>query len=143
MIPIGYNENQLETEEFEFSDFYSTTLVKLIMSIGLIFVLMVVLSVYIYVFLTISLIGGMSVIIFLIIKGLKEINPDIYRVVKNIDTSFKIGPNEANCLKHAARILVESEVKKLRENNSWSTLVQDPPGEAYSIEPCKQEENNQ
>ena len=74
---------------------------------------------------------------------LKEINPDIYSVVKNIDTSFKIGSNESNCLKHAARILVESEMKKLRESNLWSTLLRDPPSEAYQIEACLPEEKNQ
>jgi hypothetical protein len=78
-----------------------------------------------------------------VFDDLKGISPDIYRVVKNIDTSFKIGSNEANCLKHAARIVVESEMKKLRESNSWRTLVQDPPSEAYPIEPCLKEENNQ
>jgi len=74
---------------------------------------------------------------------LNKINRNIYEVVKNIDTSFNIGSNEANCLKHAARILVEGEMEKLRENNSWSTLAQDPPSEAYPIEPCLPEENNQ
>jgi predicted acylesterase/phospholipase RssA len=71
-----------------------------------------------------------------------DINPNIFRVVKHIDTSFKIGSNEANCLKHAARFLVESKMKKLMESNSWSTLVQDPPSEAYQIEPCLQQENH-
>ena len=74
---------------------------------------------------------------------LKETNPDIYRAVKSIGTSFKIGPNEANCLKHAGRILVESEMNKLKQSNLWSTLVQDPPSEAYQIESCLQEESNQ
>lgn len=74
---------------------------------------------------------------------LKEIKPGIYEVVKNIDTSFNIEANEANCLKHAARILVEGEMEKLRKNNSWSTLVQDPPSETYPIEPCLLVENNQ
>jgi hypothetical protein len=74
---------------------------------------------------------------------LKEIKPDIYEVVKNIDTSFNIESNEANCLKEAARILVESEMEKLRESNSWSKFIQNPPSEAYPIEPCLPEENNQ
>lgn len=74
---------------------------------------------------------------------LKEIKPDIYEVAKNIDTSFNIESNEANCLKEAARILVESEMEKLRESNSWSKFVQDPPSEVYPIEPCLPEENNQ
>lgn len=72
-----------------------------------------------------------------------KINPNIYEVVKNIDTTFNIGSNEANCLKHAARILVKGEMEKLRASHLWSTLVQDPPSAAYPIEPCQPEENNQ
>ena len=74
---------------------------------------------------------------------LKEIRPDIYEVLKNIDTSFSIESNDANCLKEAARILVASEMEKLRESNSWSKLIQYPPSEAYQIEPCLPEKNNQ
>lgn len=74
---------------------------------------------------------------------LKEIKPDIYEVVKNIDTSFNIGSNEANCLKEAARILVEREMDKLWESNSWSKLIQNPPSKAYPIEPCLPEDNIQ
>ncbi|MFW9873816.1 MAG: hypothetical protein ACFFG0_11980, partial [Candidatus Thorarchaeota archaeon] len=34
---IGFTDNQVQKEPFEFSDFYSTTLIKLIMIINLIF----------------------------------------------------------------------------------------------------------
>jgi len=69
---IGFSEDQLEKEPFEFSDFYSTTLIKLIMSMSLIFILIIVFSVYIYALLTFLLIGFMAIIVLLIIRGLKH-----------------------------------------------------------------------
>ncbi|TFG11104.1 MAG: M28 family peptidase, partial [Promethearchaeota archaeon] len=69
---IGFNDSQIIKEPFTFSDFYSTTLIKLIMSMSLIFILLVVLSVYVYAVLTIALIGAMAVVVILIIRGLKH-----------------------------------------------------------------------
>ncbi|MGQ4873256.1 MAG: M28 family peptidase [Promethearchaeia archaeon] len=69
---IGFKEAQIEREPFEFSDFYSTTLIKLIMSMSLIFVLLIIFSFYIYVFFTISLIITMAIVVSLIMKGLKH-----------------------------------------------------------------------
>ena len=43
-IALGFSNNQIETEPFKFSDFYSTTLIKLIAMIDLLFLLMIVFS---------------------------------------------------------------------------------------------------
>ncbi|MHA1147053.1 MAG: M28 family metallopeptidase [Promethearchaeota archaeon] len=69
---LGFEDSQIIKEPFEFSDFYSTSLIKLIMSMSLVFILLVVLSVYIYTILTIALICFMAVIVILIMRGLKH-----------------------------------------------------------------------
>lgn len=69
---IGFTESQIHKESFEFSDFYSTTLMKLIMVITLTFSLFILLFVYISLYLTIFIVGAMTIFVFLIIKGLKH-----------------------------------------------------------------------
>jgi len=69
---IGFDENEIKKEPFEFSDFYSTTLVKFIALMSLNGLLIFVLSLYILILFTFILIGVMSIIIFLIVKGLKH-----------------------------------------------------------------------
>lgn len=69
---IGFNEQQIEKESFEFSDFYSTTLIKLIMIVSLTSILILTLFVYINPFIGLILIGGMALIIYLIMRGLKH-----------------------------------------------------------------------
>ncbi len=69
---IGFNESQIQKEPFEFSDFYSTTLIKLIMVINLTFSLFILMFVYINLFITIPIIGALAIVIFLIIRGLKH-----------------------------------------------------------------------
>ncbi|MFX1339458.1 MAG: M28 family metallopeptidase [Promethearchaeota archaeon] len=69
---IGFNDNQIESEPFEFSDFYSTTLVKLIMMVSLTFLLILVLFIYINPFIAFGLIFGMGLMVFFILRGLKH-----------------------------------------------------------------------
>ncbi|TFG15626.1 MAG: M28 family peptidase [Promethearchaeota archaeon] len=69
---IGFDDNQIQKEPFEFSDFYSTTLIKLIMTVSLTCILILVLLVYIHPFIGFGLIGGMALIVFLILRGLKH-----------------------------------------------------------------------
>ena len=69
---IGFKEDQIEREPFEFSDFYSTTLIKLIMILNLTFSLVLILFAYIYPFIIIIIIGIMVVIVLLIIRVLKH-----------------------------------------------------------------------
>jgi len=68
---IGYAENEIIKEQFEFSDFYSTTLIKFIGIISLNALLVFVLAIYLYIIFTFFIIGLMSLLIFLIIRGLK------------------------------------------------------------------------
>lgn len=69
---LGFKESQIQKEPFEFSDFYSTTLIKLIMVINLTFSLFILMFIYINLFITIFIVGGMTIVIILIIKGLKH-----------------------------------------------------------------------
>ncbi|UCD01619.1 MAG: M28 family peptidase [Promethearchaeota archaeon] len=69
---IGFDDNQIQKEPFEFSDFYSTTLIKLIMVINLTFSLFILMFAYINLFFTIIIGGIMIIIVFLIIKSLKH-----------------------------------------------------------------------
>lgn len=69
---IGFNENQIQKESFKFSDFYSTTLIKLIMIINLTFSLFTLMFIYINLFFTILTCGIMVSVVLLIIKGLKH-----------------------------------------------------------------------
>jgi hypothetical protein len=71
---IGFKDQEIYKESFKFSDFYSTSLIKLLMTINLTFYLVLLLFVYIYPFVTILIIIFFSLIIMLIIRGLK--NPE-------------------------------------------------------------------
>ena len=69
---IGFTESQIQKESFEFSDFYSTTLIKLITVITLTFSLFILLFAYINLYITIFIVGSMTLLVFLIVKGLKH-----------------------------------------------------------------------
>ncbi|MFX1468217.1 MAG: M28 family metallopeptidase [Promethearchaeota archaeon] len=69
---IGFNDSQIYKEPFKFSDFYSTTLIKLIMVINLTFSLFILMFAYINLFFTIFVCGIMALIVLLIFKGLKH-----------------------------------------------------------------------
>lgn len=69
---IGFKDDQIKKKSFDFSDFYSTTLMKLIMTLNLTFNLNLVLSIYIHVYLTMLLIIFILIIVYLIIRGLKH-----------------------------------------------------------------------
>jgi hypothetical protein len=69
---IGFERSQIQKESFEFSDFYSTTLIKLIMVINLTFSLFLLMFIYVNFALAISIVGIMTIVAGLIIKGLKH-----------------------------------------------------------------------
>lgn len=69
---IGFEKNHIRQEPFEFSDFYSTTLIKLIMVINLTFSLFLLMFIYVNFSLAISIVGIMTVVAGLIIKGLNH-----------------------------------------------------------------------
>ncbi len=68
----GFDDSQIQKQPFEFSDFYSTTLIKLIMVINLTFSLFILMFVYIELFITIFIISSGIILIMLIIRGLKH-----------------------------------------------------------------------
>ncbi|MFX1312299.1 MAG: M28 family metallopeptidase [Promethearchaeota archaeon] len=68
----GYNDSEIQKQSFEFSDFYSTTLIKLIMVINLTFSLFILMFAYIDLSITLFIIGSGTIIILLIIRGLKH-----------------------------------------------------------------------
>jgi hypothetical protein len=61
---------------------------------------------------------------------------NVYAVVSDIQTSFQIDDNQANCLRHAARILVREEVSKLRKDPYWQSIIVDPK-EVEKLPVCK------
>jgi hypothetical protein len=69
---LGFQESQIIEREFEFSDFYSTTLIKLLMVINLIFNLILLLFFYIHFILTLAGVAIMAVVVLLIFKGLRH-----------------------------------------------------------------------
>jgi hypothetical protein len=69
---IGFKEKQIEKEHFEFSDFYSTTMVKFIMIINLTFSLMLMLLIYIHILFTLILIAVTAIILYLIVRRVKR-----------------------------------------------------------------------
>ncbi len=65
-------------------------------------------------------------------------NPnDIYEVVRVIKTNLRINSNDANCLRHAARILVRSAVKKLRDDPYWGPIVRQGPVREAPLPVCE------
>ncbi len=69
---IGFESTQIQKEPFEFSDFYSTTLVKLIMVINLTFSLFLLMFIYVNFTIAMLIVGVMTIVVLLIIKGLKH-----------------------------------------------------------------------
>lgn len=69
---IGFENSQIQSEFFEFSDFYSTTLIKLIMVINLTFSLFILMFAYVDLYLSFFVIGTGVFLILLIIKGLRH-----------------------------------------------------------------------
>ncbi|MFX1277013.1 MAG: M28 family metallopeptidase [Promethearchaeota archaeon] len=69
---IGYKDDQIIREPFQFSDFYSTTLVQLIMIMCLTFYLILLVVAYIDTIIAIIFITMIAIIVILIIRGLKH-----------------------------------------------------------------------
>ena len=69
---LGFDDKYIRVRKFEFTDFYSTTLIKLIMSMNLIFNLILILFVFIHVLLSIFFVIFMMILVILIVKGLKH-----------------------------------------------------------------------
>ncbi|MFX1493467.1 MAG: M28 family metallopeptidase [Promethearchaeota archaeon] len=68
---IGYIKDQIQKQPFEFSDFYSTTLIQLISMMSLTFILFLSFFGYIYFLIKFLFIGIMAVLVHIIYKSLK------------------------------------------------------------------------
>jgi hypothetical protein len=68
---------------------------------------------------------------------LEQDHPELYETVTMIKTNLKIKKNEAACLKHAARILVQQKMEELHADPNWKDLIQFPPADGYALPPCK------
>ncbi|MFX0029204.1 MAG: M28 family metallopeptidase [Candidatus Hermodarchaeota archaeon] len=69
---IGFENSQIQREPFEFSDFYSTTMIKLILVINLTFSLFILMFAYVDLFISLLIVGAGTILILLIIKGLRH-----------------------------------------------------------------------
>lgn len=108
---IGFDDSQIEKETFEFSDFYSTTLIKLIMMVSLTFMLIIVLLTYINPFIGLGLIIGMVIMAYLILRGIKH--PEIPGFWgKYYGTTFK-----------ATNVFIKIPVKSKPQNNAGNIIL--------------------
>ncbi len=69
---MGYKEDDIKTQTFEFSDFYSTTLIKLVLVLNLTFHLILALFAFINFIVTFAILASMAVFFILIIKTTKH-----------------------------------------------------------------------
>jgi len=69
---IGFNNEDIKQEPFQFSDFYSTTLIKLIAMITCVFLLAFLLFSYIEILISLFILGVLTLIVLLILRGLKS-----------------------------------------------------------------------
>ncbi|MHA1526969.1 MAG: M28 family peptidase, partial [Promethearchaeota archaeon] len=69
---IGFNKNEIKKEDFTFSDFYSTSLIQLVALISLTSTILLVISLYIYAFLSVLILGLMIIFAYLLTKSLRH-----------------------------------------------------------------------
>ncbi len=69
---IGHKKTQIRTQPFKFSDFYSTTCIKLIGVLSMTFLLILVFFSYIFLYFKVLILGSMALVVVLIINGLKH-----------------------------------------------------------------------
>ncbi len=108
---IGFKEKQIEKEHFEFSDFYSTTMVKFIMILNLTFNLMLILFIYIHILFSLILIGVTAIILFLIIRRVKRPERSQFFAVYFGD------------FREATNVFVKIPAKKLPEENAGNIII--------------------
>jgi len=68
---------------------------------------------------------------------LKQGHPDLYEAVTRITTNLKIKKNEAACLRHAARILVQEKMEALHADQWWANLITFPPAAGQELSSCQ------
>lgn len=126
---IGFKDDHIERENFEFSDFYSTTLIQLIMIINLTFYLIFILSSYIYPIVTIIAIGAMAFIVIMIIRGLRHPETGFWgeyfgRTFSSTNVIVKI-PAKTQSEKNAGNIIVSAHLdsKSQTFKTAWRIVL--------------------
>ncbi|NVM17867.1 MAG: M28 family peptidase [Candidatus Lokiarchaeota archaeon] len=69
---IGFKKDQIEKQPFDFSDFYSTTLMKFLLTLNLVLVLNLLLFSYIHGAITMVLVIFVTIVVYLIVKGINH-----------------------------------------------------------------------
>jgi len=126
---IGFKEDQIERENFEFSDFYSTTLIQLIMIMNLTFYLIFILMSYIYPIVTIIAVVAMAFIVVMIIRGLRHPETGFWgeyfgRTYSSTNVIVKI-PAKAQPEKSAGNIIVSAHLdsKSQTFKTAWRIVL--------------------
>lgn len=126
---IGFKDNQIERETFEFSDFYSTTLIQLIMIMNLTFYLIFLLMAYIYPFVTIIAIGTMVILVIMIVRGLRHPETGFWgeyfgRTFSSTNVIVKI-PAKVQPEKNAGNIIVSAhlDTKSQTFKTAWRIVL--------------------
>ncbi len=126
---IGYNDDQIERENFEFSDFYSTTLVQLIMIMNLTIYLILLLLAYIYPFVTFLVIVVMVIVVILIVRGLRHPERGFWgeyfgETFSSTNVIVKI-PAKAKNIKEAGNIIISAhlDTKSQTFKTSWRIVL--------------------
>ena len=127
---IGYKKNQIVKQPFTFSDFYSTTLMKFLLTLNLVLVLNLLLFSYIHGALTMVLIILISLVVYLIIKGLKH--PEIssfwseyFGETFNSTNIFTKIPAKKKSEKDAGNIIISAHLdsKSQSINTFWRIVL--------------------
>jgi hypothetical protein len=127
---IGFDSSQIQKERFEFSDFYSTTMVKLIMVINLTFSLFLLMFIYVNFTIAMLIVAIMTIVVVLIIKGLKHPeNPgfwgEYYGKTRSATNVFVKVPANNLPEKHAGNIVISGHLDSKSQNFStfWRVLL--------------------
>jgi hypothetical protein len=127
---IGFDSAQIQKEPFEFSDFYSTTMVKLIMVINLTFSLFLLMFIYVNFTIAMSIVGVMTIVVLLIIKGVKHPeNPgfwgEYYGKTRTATNIFVKIPAKNLPEKNAGNIVISAHLDSKSQNfrTSWRVVL--------------------
>jgi hypothetical protein len=118
---IGFDNDQIEKEPFEFSDFYSTTLIKIIAMITCVFLLAFLLFSYIEIIFSFLILAVLSTIVLLIIRGLK--NPEdpgfwgkYYGEIFDATNVYVKIPSKKTPEKEAGNIIISAHLDSKSQN---------------------------
>ncbi|MHA2182432.1 MAG: M28 family metallopeptidase, partial [Promethearchaeota archaeon] len=127
---LGFESDQIQEEPFEFSDFYSTTMVKLIMVINLTFSLFLLMFIYVNFAIAMLIVGVMIIVVLLIFKGLKHPEKpgfwgEYYGKTRNATNIFVKIPANNLSQKDAGNIIISGHLdsKSQTFRTYWRVLL--------------------